>query len=185
MTALLLHVQLIDFRVAGRAADAAARSRVKVATRRVLRGVLNELAISFVGRNNDLDGYWAMGQLRSFADRTRALEITFDLIEGQANPPKDLPQKIALAYAVWLRRRLTKLQLPLERVARAEVRISFGEHMGESSSPQVTWGDPFTCFIRLTDDRGVSYARTVGSWCGPHDSSREWRRAPEHRGLAV
>jgi hypothetical protein len=24
----------------------------------------------------------------------------------------------------------------------------------------------------------------VSSWCGPHDASREWRRAPDNRGLA-
>ena len=154
-------------------------------TRRVLRGVVNDLTISFVGRSNDLDGYWALGQLRTFADRQAIREITFDLIDAVAKSSTHLTNRVAVGYAGWLRKRLVKVGLPRERLRRADLIVTFDAYDGQSPPPQITRGNPFMCSVILVDDNARQYQRVLSSWCGPHDPSREWRRAPEHRGLAA
>jgi hypothetical protein len=153
-------------------------------TRRVLRGVVNDLAVSFVGRSNDHSGYWAVGLLRSFADEQGIQEIGFDLLAGDARPQAALTKSVSLGYAAWMRQHLARIALPLERVTRAELTVEFHAYDGTAPPPQITWGEPFICSVRLVDDRGRNYRRVLSSWCGPHDSSREWRRATEHHGLA-
>jgi hypothetical protein len=109
-----------------------------MATRRVLRGIVNDLAISFVGRSNDLDGYWAVGLLRLFADREGIRDISFDLVADVANPKPDLTQRVASAYTAWLKRRLEKFGLPVERMSRAELVVKFREYAGVRASRRVS-----------------------------------------------
>jgi hypothetical protein len=82
-----------------------------------------------------------------------------------------------------LRKRLSRIGLPLERVSRAELDVNFGVYDGSRVPPQITRGEPFMCSVLLVDDHGRDYQRALSSWCDLHDASREWRRAAEHRGL--
>jgi hypothetical protein len=152
-------------------------------TRRVLRGVINDLATSFVGRGNDFGGYWALGQLRSFADALGIQEITFDLLAGRADPASDLTRSVAAGYSAWLGRRLVRIGLPLERVRHARVVLKFGAYHGSGPPPQITRGGPFICSGLLIDDHGRRYETSMSSWCDQHDPSRELRRATERHGL--
>ena len=54
--------------------------------RNKLRGVAHAVLGSFISRNNDIDGYWALGLLRSFADTAGVAELRFDLVTGTAEP---------------------------------------------------------------------------------------------------
>jgi hypothetical protein len=82
-----------------------------------------------------------------------------------------------------LRRRLSRIGLPLERVSHAELVLKFGSYDGSVPPPQLTRGEPFMCSALLVDDHGRRYQRILSSWCDQHDDSREWQRAKEHRGL--
>jgi hypothetical protein len=45
-----------------------------------LRGIAANLLGSFVSRNNDVNGYWAIGKLYSLAGRHRVQTVTVDIL---------------------------------------------------------------------------------------------------------
>lgn len=57
-----------------------------MARRTEFKGITHSLNGSFVSRNNEFGGYWAMGQLKSFASEKRLTSLTFTL-RGVNIPP--------------------------------------------------------------------------------------------------
>ena len=146
-----------------------------MAQRNRLRGVADALLGSFASRNNDLDGYWAIGQLRSFADSNRVSRLLLDLLHAAADPDGDIPRRVALSYEAALRLQLPRFGIPLEWVREATIELTFGGDLPRASL-QEAYGNPFSCVVTLVDDRGRSQRREHLGHCAPHDARREGRR---------
>ncbi len=142
--------------------------------RRELLDVAGALAGSFVSRNNDANGYWSLGLLRSYADGNHVGPLRFDIANGGADPENDLLRRVAEAYRRALAKQLTTRRIAPEVVAKAEIVLTFDRDAPNAPSA-ATYGAPFSCTVRLTDRRDREFERTMIGHCGPHDPRRELR----------
>jgi len=140
-----------------------------------LNHVAGALLGSFIGRNNDVNGYWALGQLRSLADLAGVPEFRFNLLSGEAQPNDPLTERVARNYAEALSWHVAKCDLPMDRVRDAEIVLRFGDAGQEI--PYFTYGEPFQCTVSIVDDHGKAHKRGIIRRCAPHNSKREQRRA--------
>jgi hypothetical protein len=142
--------------------------------RRELLDVPHAIAGSFVSRNNDVDGYWSLGLLRSFADRNQVWSLQFDLVNGATEPEATLLGRVAAAYRSVLVRQLTTRGIARGVVAKALVVLTFNPDAPHTPSI-ATEGAPFSCTVLLTDHRGRDFERILIGHCAPHDPRRELR----------
>jgi hypothetical protein len=80
---------------------------------------------SFVSRNNDVDGYWALGLLRSLADATGVSEFRLDVLRGETEPGAPLPQLLSQEYHGALQRHLAVRRIQPARIVEAEIIVTF------------------------------------------------------------
>jgi hypothetical protein len=139
-----------------------------------LLDIASAVAGSFVSRNNDVDGYWALGLLRSYADRHGLRSLRFDILQQDPESTNDVPALVGDAYRQVLVRQLAIRKIGRELVAKAEIFLTFGADAPDTSSAS-TYGAPFSCTVRLTDQRGREFERVRAGCCALHDPSRELR----------
>lgn len=142
--------------------------------RKKLKDIAAALLGSFVSRNNDVDGYWALGQLRAPADAAGLTEVRLDLFPADAEPSGTLISRVTQVYSGMLERQLRRHRLHPNRILRAAMVLSFIEddtNMGRFAS----YGEPFKCTVSLFDDNGRKYERTLVARCAVHDPRRERR----------
>jgi hypothetical protein len=144
--------------------------------RRELLDVAAAVAGSFVSRNNDVNGYWGIGVLRSYADRNRIRSLRFDILEGAPEPRSDPPALVADAYRRVLARQLAIRKISPDIVTKAEVVLTFDPDAPNTSSAP-TYGAPFSCTVRLTDHLGREFEGIRIGCCAPHNPGRELQSA--------
>jgi hypothetical protein len=132
---------------------------------------------SFVSRNNDLDGFWAIGLLCAAADAAGVQTLTLDLLAGTCAPDCAVGARVARAYGEFLRRQLEKRELEPDSVARLHVWLRF--HAVDTllrGGPDARYGEPFECMIALELHDGYVVDGSRLGRCRPHDPQRESRR---------
>lgn len=142
----------------------------------ILRNIAAGLAGSFVSRNNDSDGYWAVGKLRSLAARLGVDELQIP-IRPTADSGSPLLLEIARRYAVHLARLVGGAGCAVDSVAEAQVVIRFAVAWPAGVPHQGTWGDPVACEVHLIDRMGKQASARRVTFCWPHDPTREYRSA--------
>lgn len=144
------------------------------------RGELKDIAAgllgSFVSRNNDVDGYWGLGLLRSFADRSGMNLLRFDLKAGSADPRDPTALQIAQAYGHRLEHHLARRRIPNGVVIRAEITVEFGLD-ATPFTPAPTYGQPVRCTALLINRGNREHRCSTLTTCAPHDPARERRSA--------
>ena len=145
---------------------------------RLLNGVAAGLADSFIGRNNDIGGYWAMGLLYRLVLPSGEDRVVLDLLSTDANLGSTVCRTAASTYAAHLQRLLGAFEVPSELVSSATVCAQFGlESPEHARTPKRTAGDPFLCTVVLTDSRTREHVARRAGWCRPHDWRTERRSA--------
>ena len=140
-----------------------------------LNGVAAGLASSFVSRNNDVDGYWAIGRLKAFALEQGQETVTVHLAPLGSNA-EPLLEEIASAYRKMLDRLLATAGLPPDSVEQATVVTRFILSANEAAQViPTTRGEPFASEVRLIDHHGKAHSSRSLSTCEPHDPWREQR----------
>jgi len=141
-----------------------------------LKGVATNFASTFLSRNNDIDGYWALGVIRMELEATEATVLTLDLLAGSGSPGLRCVALLVRRYREVLERLLTGVDIAVEELKSATVELDFdaGDRDADDVVPQI-WGEPFTCTVRLIGLWGVERRRMVTGSCAAHDSSRERR----------
>lgn len=140
--------------------------------RAVLQGVANNLASSFVSRNNDIGGYWGLGMLYIYCQENSQRKVTFALA-----PPGSLVEieplaAIVVTYATALKRLMHKNGVPERWLSAASVEIEFDV----KERPYPLCADPsFLCQVQLTTDNGRIYRGLAAGYCRPHDPNREFK----------
>jgi hypothetical protein len=140
-----------------------------------LKGICRSLAEAFVSRNNDLDGYWALGLLRSEAERIGIRSCRIDLLTAEASLNGPVSAALARRYSAVLVHLPERTEIPLSRVSYASFEVHFG---GFGSCPPPPWrrrGDPFWVLAKLTSHTGMRYEHCVSGYCSPHDPDTEGR----------
>jgi hypothetical protein len=148
-----------------------------MAGRRLLSSVAHGITDSFVSRNNDLNGYWAIGQLlgRSLAMNSPSLLI--DLRLGTSTP--------ALAEAPLSSQPAHWSEIFWNKVDRQNVARSTVHRAGLSVDCDLAGGRArgarteylVRCRTAITDDHGRIYDAMSSIWCSPHDPAFELRSA--------
>ncbi|MEA2162921.1 MAG: hypothetical protein QOK37_1048 [Thermoanaerobaculia bacterium] len=135
----------------------------------------NGLLTTFVSRNNDVNGYWAIGRLRSEAERSNTPVVELDILEGTSAPDTADGRSVASFYREWVRPRLAKLREPAG-VASVLVRLNFAPEAPLRFSREIsTFGAPFTCEVLITSSSGATRVDRHTGRCAPHDPKNEHR----------
>lgn len=141
-----------------------ARARVHMPRRKQFRGICHDILDSFVSRNNDLDGYWALGQYAAFLMTRGADQLVFHL-QGGSTVPEDAGFAISAKY---YRGAISKLMdanaMPRSWLADAYITFSM---MGPSKA---------LCSVEIASDVGRTYRSDCTVDARPHDALSEYRR---------
>ncbi|MFK3662110.1 hypothetical protein ACI2I2_16610 [Scandinavium sp. NPDC088450] len=147
-----------------------------MARRSELKGIANALNGSFISRNNDFDGYWAIGLLKRFSvERSfTSLGISFPLQQPNTNVP--LINYIVQRYTEILTYLLRKQHLPNSWIKNVTITVDFSAVVDDSqSSTYPASGTPFKCLCKITDDNDHIYSSISYGRCEPHSAARESR----------
>lgn len=146
--------------------------------RRELTGIADAVAGSFASRNNDVNGYWALGLLYQRAKEGGSLQVTVRLLPQDENEVGEPMASVRTGYRAFLRRHLRKRRIPEPWVASASVEIQFEsatampEFLGTYAGCR-----PFRCQVLLLDDLNREHMAASTGWCWPHDPARETQSA--------
>jgi hypothetical protein len=144
--------------------------------RKELNGVAAGIASSFSSRNNDVDGFWALGMLYLVATEAGTSKFSLDLMSGESVPEFKFSKRVAAPYFEYLIEQIKKKRFKEHQVTNAIVEVEFNV---APTKRQIifksTWGDPFVCRAILTDDLNKKHIGEKRSWCGQHDAKREQR----------
>lgn len=141
---------------------------------------------SFVSRNNDLDGYWALGLMFLYASRCGTLSFRLNLLTGEVQPrPAEnfvgsTPDFSILSnrYRVMLLDLLDRRKAPASWLADAEVAIDYESVAARPAySPLSAVAKPFLCTLTLTDDLARRHVLSSAGWAWKHDPWREMKSA--------
>jgi len=143
--------------------------------RRTLKNIAYGVAGRFVSRNNDVNGYWALGLFYSAASENGTNHACLDLLAETTNPEFRYSSHAVSAFKNYLDVRLEQ-ELLTGHVTLARIDIQFNVEPGPLDLQyRCTWGDPFTCTVTITDDRNITREAKLRGWCGHHDSKKERR----------
>ena len=114
-----------------------------MAQRKRLKNLACGMAGRFASRNNDLDGYWALGLLFLAAEAAETKSVSLDLLSKSATPPVKYSERLIVQFAQYMNQQLETLHLAGHVfVARIEIEFSV-EALPHSMTCKNTWGDPF------------------------------------------
>lgn len=145
--------------------------------RRSLKGIACGLATSFASRNNDADGYWAMGKLLRYANVSGATVLLIDLLAASDQPLAEDPVGlVADRYRKQLSKQLAKQNLSPSWAVAARVHIDFSVPEGYLKRHTISGrGQPFGCDVQIVDDNGHMYSAKAYGRVAEHDPRKESR----------
>lgn len=144
---------------------------IDMGRRKEFKTVSNDLLGSFVSRNNDLDGYWALGQFQTYLQSTSEDRLWFDLVP-------DTGRGSAFPTVLSNTQRAFQGHLTARRLPRSWVRSAMLMVAQRSLSELI-------CTFTVTDDRGKIFASQRTVTARPHDPNRELRRPLRTGGSAA
>lgn len=144
--------------------------------RKGLKGIASGIASGFCSRNNDVDGYWAMGILYKLTIDSNLKKFDLELLSGKSVPEFQYSKQIAAPYTDYLFQQLGKRCFGVYQVSKVVVEVEFNV---APTTTQImfksTWGNPYICRVVITDDLGKEHTREERGWCGIHDPTIEHR----------
>jgi len=151
-----------------------------MARRNQLKNLACGIAGRFSSRNNDIDGYWALGLLYSAADAAGTNAVSLDIFSEAAKPPCEYTSRQLSEFEQYINELLEKHQLTGHVVA-ATIDIEFDvEPPPLAMLSKNTHGDPYIGRVTLTDDLGKTRSASFRGWCRKHDPKKEHRSTRFH-----
>jgi hypothetical protein len=143
-----------------------------------LTNIASGLCGSFASRNNELDGYWSIGKLRSLAERHGRTTVLLDVLTSSIHPSSSEFAPILVRYRLLLAKLADLSHIPLEEITAAHIVLDFAPPPWPKIryyKPQ--WGDQFTLTVTINaDGRPPGIVHHAG-YCRSHDPARESRSA--------
>jgi len=148
--------------------------------RRVLKSVAHDVGEALVSRNDDLRGYWTLGQLLAHALASNHTRLEVDLVCG-ASKPSLIGTPLDTIPSSWTDVFWTNVEhkkIPRAFVGSATAVVDFDLSSERPAAVRAGLREhSFACQLRVNDDRGRTYAWSTEGWCFPHDPSVEHRSA--------
>lgn len=143
-----------------------------------LRNIAIGLCGSFNSRNNDLDGYWAIGKLRPLAEQYGRTTVILDLLTLSILPPSSEFAPILAHYRRLLEKLANLSRIGLEEITIASVALDFAPPpWPRISYYKGEWGDQFTLTVTINAEGRAAGIAQHGGYCRSHDPVRERRSA--------
>ena len=136
--------------------------------RRTLNGIAADAAASFISRNNDFDGYWAIGKLHAHAREHATTKILID-VSGQLSEMLLEFASIAKRYGSMIETQAAAKGLGIRA---SQIEVEFDLPKTNQCSADETG---FICAVTIVDDRGQAWTRKASGCSHPHDPKRELR----------
>ena len=142
-----------------------------------LQGIANNLASWFVSRNNDVNGYWALGPLYLHAKHTSQQSVIAPILPRPVATLGEPIRTITFNSEKLLVHMLQKQRLPPGWIASASILVEFESSIARPRflAPHGT-GKPHFCTATVTDDTGSTYRASTSAWCWPHNPIVESQR---------
>lgn len=141
-----------------------------MATHKTLKSVVRSVAESFTSLMNYRDDDYVMGHVVRAAWRTNATEFRVDLLTGatDSSPLLVPPVRDSVAgYVQWLPDTVQRSNSDLKFISEAELIVSVDPEVRRPHRVSGSYESPFTCTVRLVDDRGKVYSHRISDWWYP------------------
>ena len=146
----------------------------RVTGSRQLRGAAAGIAESFLSRNNDVNGYWAIGKLLRLFLRGSLDGIRLDLMAGTLLPDKRAYRDMCRSYSALFQKQLKALRIPTERVQSATLFIKYDQQLPlRLNSARDT--HRCVCRVEIQSRLGRCYSAERTTTCARHNIFRERR----------
>ena len=143
-----------------------------------LLGIASGVLGSFVGRNNDIGGYWALGVLYHQAQQQGSMQLELSLLPTDASLNGTLLGALAQRFGGMFVSLMTKQHLPLSWLRSATLGVQFESPNAKPRHPQSHSAErPFVCCLSFTNDLARTHELSVAGWCWPHSEQRELQSA--------
>lgn len=142
-------------------------------SRKEFRGVANDMVTSFVSRNNDVGGYWGMGQLYKHARACRTNTLAINMIDGSMKPYSPLFGERIGFFVNRLRGHLHSRNMPESWMHTAKMYVSFYSDEPRGGVFARRTDDVFICVFEISSSGGRTYTATRRGRCWPHNRSIE------------
>ena len=150
-----------------------------------LKQLAHSLCDSFNSRNNDADGYWALGVLYQLAQQQRSTNVCLDLYQCQIIPESPELHPLLLCWFRKLEHTLQQFDIPSLLIKGAMIEVEFAVPLPQHSPANVAHLlDRFmqlptskACIIRCTLENVFGDVRVAERYssCWPHNANRETR----------
>ncbi len=137
---------------------------------RRLNAYAHHLIRELLGREHEIDGYWAIGKLCAESRDHGMVEVGIDL--------HDVPPSLPTAAAI---HRFARVQLDAlstgfgGRIRDPRLHFHFGSFKGYPVSLRFARGAPYVCIVSLTAAGGRVHRVVSTGYCAPHDPTLEHR----------
>lgn len=138
---------------------------------KVLKGVAHNIGHSFTSLTNYAGDDYVMGHLLRLARMTKLNTLTINLVTGEASPLELLGSPISEAPS-WYTRMFWELverhgsERSYVRAATLTLRYELAVKRAVFGHPELI-ESPYTCDVRITDDRGKDYMAHFEGWWVP------------------
>lgn len=139
-----------------------------MARRSELKVIAYDLLASFVSRNNDLDGYWALGFFQAYLQDGGPDVLLFDLLNGTCAPDHGPFRPTAAYYRTALLRQMAARKMPASWVVWAQIKVT---SVAE---------DALSCQSRIVSDLGHRAVFDRRLRVFPHLALNESKRGGQH-----
>jgi len=138
-----------------------------------LTNIASGLCGSFASRNNDLNGYWAIGKLRSLAEQHGRTTVMLDVLASSMEPSSSGFGPVLARYHL-----LAKLaglaRIPLKEITSARINVDFAPTpWPRIPYYQQQWGDQFIADVTIAAHGRATGVAHYAGYCRLHDPARE------------
>lgn len=142
--------------------------------RNALKSIAAGVLGSFVSRNNDFNGYWAIGQLYSLALKSRGKTVSISLTGDSGVPRGTLPGALEFKYGEMFFNLLARWAIQKDCIKTATIILEFECDM-PSSQVLANNGKPFRATFAVETDYGQCFQLQYSGACWSHNPARESR----------
>jgi len=155
--------------------------RCSMAKRSELKSVANGFLGNFCSRNNDIDGYWALGLFYQYVLQSQKNVFEIDLIG--ASKAQTFNRNFE-NYRNAFEKRLIGLGFTKSFIVKAGVKITFEKTPIKSTyinldlrplNMSLKEATPYICEVYIVSDQQKKYVVKAAGFCWPHDPKREAR----------
>ena len=140
--------------------------------------ILSGMLGSFMSRNNESEGYWAVGKLHRFARENNSTSLAIQIHPDETVPENALIESVRSKYRTMLTSILSEKNIPVTRLVSAKIFLNFERTalLPATECPH-PGAAPFLCNLTFESCHGKVRTLQATGWSAPHDPENEHQSA--------